>query len=69
MITNKEATRRIYCLMCEICDTIRNMDPETDDPYLSLCIHSDGVISFNNTYWELPDEKQINFTEDFEDEE
>lgn len=69
MIDNIQATKRIYCLMREIRDTIRNMEPETDDPYLSLCILSDGTISFNNTYWELPEEQQIIFHEDFEYEE
>lgn len=68
MIDNIQATKRIYCLMREIRDTIRNMDPEPDDPYLSLCILSDGTISFI-TYWELPEEAQINFHEDFEYEE
>ena len=43
-IDNIQATKRIYCLMCEIRDTIYNMDPETDDPYLSLFIQIDGTI-------------------------
>ena len=65
-IDNIQATNRIYCLMREIRDTIYNMDPETDDPYLSLFIQIDGTIKFNNTYWDLPFEKQINFREDVE---
>lgn len=69
MIDNKQATKRIYSLMCEIRDTIRNLDPELEDPYLSLTIQSDGAITFNNTYWELPEVKQINFHEELDDHE
>lgn len=64
MIDNKQATKRIYNLMCEIRDTIRNLDPELEDLYLSLTIQSDGAITFNNTYWDLPDDLQINYHEE-----
>lgn len=67
MIDNKQATQKIYTLMREIRDTIQQLDPDAVDLYLSLAIHSDGTISFNNTYWELPEEKQINFNEDLDD--
>ena len=68
-MTNKQATQRIYTLMREIRDTIRNMDPELEVPYLSLTIQRNGSITFNNTYWELPEHKQINFHEDIDDHE
>ena len=66
-MTNKQATQKIYTLIREIRDTIQQLDPDAEDRYLSLAIHSDGTISFNNTYWELPEDKQINFNEDLDD--
>ena len=63
-MTNKQATQRIYTLMREIRDTIQQLDPDAADLYLSLAICSNGDIIFNNTYWELPEDKQINFNEE-----
>ena len=60
-MTNKEAERKIYEHMKEI----RRLHREVckSDDYLSLCISHEGVISFSNSYWELPEEEQINFFE------
>lgn len=60
------ATEAIYGYLKKVRELVTLVHPE--DPYLSMCIlpkESDlpGRILFNNTYWELPEEKQINFHE------
>ena len=67
MITNKQATKRIYSLMREIRDTMQQLDPDAEDRYLVLAIQSNGSITFNNTYWDLPEDKAINFHEYLDD--
>ena len=66
-MTNKQATQRIYTLMREIRDTMQQLDPDAEDHYLSCTIQSNGAITFNNTYWELPEVKAINFHEELDD--
>lgn len=68
-MTNKQATQKIYALMCEIRDIMEHLDPDTDDRYLSCTIQSNGSITFNNTYWALPAEKAINFHEELDEHE
>ena len=57
----KDVEREIYKHMKEI----RRLHREvcTSDDYLSLCVSRDGEIWFNNSYWELPEEEQIDFYE------
>jgi hypothetical protein len=38
------------------------------DDYLALFVNNDGTISFNNSYWALPDNQKINFNEVVEEE-
>lgn len=63
-MTSKEAERKIYEHMREI-RRIHKGVCKSDD-YLALCIDQNGKISFNNSYWELPDEEQITFYEEEE---
>ena len=63
MEANKqEAINAIYKHMKAIRKIARDYCSE-DDRYLSLLIGRKGRISFNNTYWELPEDKQIEFWE------
>ena len=59
------ATNQIYDLLKDVRRLV--MIAHSEDPYLSMCILPDpdfpGRIMFNNTHWELPEEKQINFHE------
>ena len=59
-MTNREAEKRIYEHMKEI-RKIHRQVCKSDD-YLSLAVRSDGTITFNNTWWELPKEEQIDFS-------
>lgn len=61
-MTNKEAEKEIYKHMKEIRRLHRQVC--TNDDYLSLSINSKGKISFNNSYWELPKEEQLDFFEE-----
>lgn len=66
----KAATQEIYLHLKAIRELMLLVCPE--DPYLSMCILSEdsnlpGRIMFNNTHWELPEEKQINFHENVDD--
>lgn len=64
------ATNQIYDLLKDIRRLVMIVHPE--DPYLSMSILPKesalpGRIMFNNTHWELPEEKQINFHESVDD--
>lgn len=60
-MTREQAEQAI----CEHMKAIKSIVEEyaPDDIYISLSVTSDGTIFFNNTYWELPKEQQINFAE------
>lgn len=61
-MTRKQAEQAIYEHMKAIKEIVTEYAP--DDIYISLCVHSDdGSISFNNTYWELPEEQRIDFSD------
>lgn len=61
-MTRKQAEQAIYEHMKAIKDIVMEYSP--DDIYISLCVHSeDGSISFNNTFWELPEGQCIDFSD------
>ena len=60
-MTREQAEQEIYEHMKAIKEIVKEYAP--DDIYISLSVTSDGTIFFNNTYWELPEEQQINFAE------
>lgn len=61
---NIEEAARIYEHMQEIRKIYQEFCPE--NKYLSLSLRAnDGGIMFNNAYWELPNDKRIDFVEPF----
>ena len=61
-MTREQAEQAIYEHMKAIKEIVTEYAPE--DIYISLCVHSDdGSISFNNAYWELTEEKRIDFSD------
>ena len=61
-MTRKQAEQAIYEHMKAIKGIVMEYAP--DDIYISLCVNSDdGSISFNNAYWELTEEKRIDFSD------
>ena len=60
-MTREQAEQAIYEHMKAIKGIVMEYAPE--DIYISLSVNSDGTIFFNNTYWELPEEQQIDFME------
>ena len=61
----KTAEQRILEHMLQIRDIIMDICPGA--PYTSLTIHDNGMIAFNNAYWELPEDLRIKYTEGLED--
>ena len=60
----KVATERIYAYLKEIRKLVMLIHPE--NPYMVMFLgsgKSNGRILFNNSYWDLPKEKKINFRE------
>lgn len=60
-MTREQAEQAIYKHMKAIKEIVTEYAP--DDIYISLSVTSDGTIFFNNTYWELSEEQQIDFAE------
>lgn len=63
----KVATERIYEHLKAIRKIVMMIHPE--NPYMVMFLgagKSNGRIMFNNTHWELPKEKKINFREPLE---
>ena len=53
-----DTEKRIYNKLKEIRQILSENENEN---LLSMCIYKNGDIAVNNTYWELPEEKQIDF--------
>lgn len=60
-MTNNQVAMEIYEHMKAIRDLHMSFCPE--NAYISLVVHADGDILFNNEYWNLPGEKKIDFND------
>ena len=62
-MTREQIEQRIYEHMQEIRKLIEDFCPE--NMFIDLNICRDGQIMFYNAYWELPNDKRIDFVEPF----